>query len=72
MRADADCVSIISRRRSSASATTPLKSENTTIGPTRTRPTRPSARPRSSGGTRSETCHRMAAVCIVDPEKEMS
>ena len=55
-----------------ASATTPLTSENTTIGTTRTRPTIPSARPAWSGGTSSETCHSIAAVCMKVPENETS
>ena len=63
-------VKSISRRRSQASATTPLIIENTMIGTTRTRPTRPSARPLRSGGTSSDTCHRSAAFCIIEPVNE--
>ena len=66
------CVASISLLRSSASATTPLISENTMMGTTRTSPTIPSARPFRLAGTSKETCHSMAAVCIIDPEKEMS
>ena len=62
----------ISRRRSSASATTPLTSENATIGTIRTSPTMPSAIPRRSGDTSSDTCHRIAALCIMEPAFETS
>src|SRR4051812_20410127 len=65
-------VTSISLRRSSASATTPLTSENTMIGSTLTRPTPPSASPRSSGRTISETCQRIAADCIMVPAIEIS
>jgi hypothetical protein len=68
----ADWVRSMSRRRSKASATTPPASEKAMIGTTRTSPTRPSAIPFRSGGTRSETCQRIAAVCIIEPEKETS
>ena len=66
------CVTSIIRRRSRTSATTPLNSEKAMIGTTRTRPTRPRASPFRSGGTSSETCQRMAAVCIIVPETEIS
>src|SRR5260221_435134 len=66
------CVISMSLRRSSASATTPLMSENATIGTTRTRPTRPSASPRWAGGTITETCHRIAAFCIMEPAIDTS
>ena len=62
----------ISRRRSHASATTPLIIEKMTTGMTRTRPTKPSARPLRSGGTSSDTCHSSAAFCIIDPVNETS
>src|SRR5215831_15947733 len=62
----------MSRRRSSASATTPLISESPTMGRTRTSPTMPRASPFFSSGTRSDTCQRMAAFCIIEPVKEMS
>ncbi len=61
------CVNIISRRRFQASATTPLSIEKRMIGTTLTRPTMPSASPLRAGGTSSETCHRRAAFCMVDP-----
>jgi hypothetical protein len=66
------CVSSISFRRSDASATTPLMIEKITIGTKRNKPTRPSARPFRSGGTRSETCHSSAAFCIHVPVNESS
>ncbi len=68
----ADCVSIISFRLSSASATTPASTEKTMIGTTRISPTRPSASAFRSEGTSRETCHRIAAVCIIDPENDAS
>ena len=55
-----------------ASATTPLIIEKTTIGTTRTRPTKPSASPFRAGDTSSDTCHSSAAFCIIDPVKETS
>src|SRR5580765_799288 len=66
----ATCVNSINRRRSHASATTPLIIEKSTIGTTRTRPTRPSASPLRSGATSSETCHSSPAFCIIDPVNE--
>ena len=42
-RVIADCEASITRRRSARSASTPPHSENTTIGITRVRPTKPSA-----------------------------
>jgi hypothetical protein len=66
------CVRSISRRRSDASATTPLMMEKMTIGTNLTSPTMPSASPFRSGGTSSETCHRSAAFCIHVPVKESS
>jgi hypothetical protein len=59
-------------RRSSASATTPERTEKTMIGTTFTRPTSPSARPLSSSGTSSETCHKTAAFCIIEPVVDKS
>ena len=67
MAAMNDCVTSIVRRRSLASATTPPTMESRMIGTTRTSPTIPSARPFRSGGARSETCQRMAALCIMEP-----
>ncbi len=46
--------------------------ENTTIGTTLTRPTRPSASAFLSGGTSSDTCHNSAAFCIIEPVTETS
>jgi len=65
-------VTSITRRRSSASATTPLIKEKTMIGMTRTSPTPPSASAFCSSGTSSETCHRIAALRIIEPDIEMS
>ena len=42
------------------------------IGTTRTSPTNPSASAFRSGGTSSETCHRMAAFCMNEPVNERS
>jgi hypothetical protein len=58
-------VKSISFRRSTASAATPPTSEKMTIGTTRTSPTNPSAIAFLSGAATSETCQRMAAVCII-------
>ena len=56
------CVTSISLRRSSASAATPLTSENTTTGTTRDQPDEARARARAGRpATSSETCHRIAA-----------
>jgi hypothetical protein len=66
------CVTSVSRRRSSTSATTPLTSEKMTIGTMRTRPTIPRASALRSSGTRSDTCQRIAADCIIVPEKDTS
>ena len=66
------CVMYMSRRRSIASAITPLMSENTMIGTTRTSPTMPSAMPRWISGTSSDTSHRIAAFCIIEPAIETS
>ena len=41
-------------------------------GTTRTSPTSPSASARWSSGASSETCHRIAAVCMKLPENETS
>ena len=68
----ATCATSMSRRRSNASAITPLHSPKTKMGPTRARPTRPSARAFHSGGARIETCQRSAAVCIIEPDIETS
>src|SRR5204862_280509 len=65
-------VASITLRRSSASATTPLSIEKTMIGTTWTAPTSPSAIALRPGAARSDTCQRMAAVCIREPEKERS
>jgi hypothetical protein len=46
--------------------------EKKTIGISRTSPTMPRAIGRRSGGTSSDTCHSSAAVCMFDPENEMS
>ena len=70
--ADALCVNSITRRRSHASATAPPVIENRITGSNRTRPTMPSAMARRCGDTSSDTCHRMAATCIIDPENEIS
>ena len=59
-------------RRVSRLLHTPLIIEKTTIVTTLTRPTMPSASARWSGGTKSDTCHNSAAVCMVDPENEIS
>ena len=66
------CVINISLRWSSASATTPLIMEKRMIGTIRTTPTIPSAMAFWSSGTSKDTCQRMAAFCIMEPEKEMS
>src|SRR5690349_20615485 len=70
--ASALCVRIISRRRSTASAITPPISQQIMMGTTRTSRTMSSARPFWSSGTSSDTCQRMAAFCIIEPEKEIS
>src|SRR5215203_3280968 len=70
--ADNDCVTIITRRRSMASATTPLTIEKNTTGATRARPTNPSASPFFPGSASNDTCHSSAAFCIVEPVKEIS
>ena len=64
------CVISISRRRSKASAATPLIIENRMTGKMRTSPTRPSAIARLSGGTSTDTCHSTAADCMKVPENE--
>ena len=66
------CVISISRRRSNASAATPLIIENSTTGKIRTSPTSPSAMARLSGGTSTETCHSTAEDCMKVPENETS
>ena len=48
-----------------ASAATPLIMERTRMGPTRASPTSPSASARRSSGTSSDTCHSMAAACMI-------
>ena len=66
------CVMNITRRRSDASASVPPAMEKKMIGISRTSPTMPSAIGRRCGGTSSDTCHSSAAVCMFDPENEMS
>jgi len=55
-----------------SSASVPPAMEKKMIGISRTSPTMPSAIGRRCGGTRSDTCHSSAAVCMFDPENEMS
>ena len=62
----------ISRRRSTASAITPLTSPKRRMGARRARPTRPSDIAFHCGGARSETCQRIAAVCIIEPDIDTS
>ena len=66
------CVKNITPRRSEASATVPPAIAKNTMGISLTSPTMPSAIGRRSGRTSSATCHRMAAVCMVEPENEIS
>src|ERR671928_1020607 len=66
------CVMSITLRRSSTSATTPLTSDRTMIGTTRTRPTNPSASPFCPGATSKEICQRIATFCIIEPHIEIN
>jgi hypothetical protein len=63
------CETSITRRRSTRSAVTPPTSEKTTIGTTRVRPKKPSAR---AERVSRYTCHCSATVCIWVPVSETS
>ena len=62
----------MSRRRSTASASTPLQSPKTRIGPIRARPTSPRDSAFQPGGARSAMCQRIAAPCIMVPDIDTS
>ena len=66
------CVISISRRRSNASAATPLMSENRITGTMRTRPDESERDARRSAGTSTDTCQSTAADCMKEPENETS
>jgi len=68
-RVMADCVTIRTRRRSRRSATRPPTIEKMTMGTTRTRPTRPSAR---GERVRIQTCQSIATFCICVPTSDTS